>query len=195
MVSGLCVLSEAIWGCYPFLESIQSFLPVLDEMVVIINPYGKDDTEKVVRERFVDDSRVRVVHAYFNIEQIGWKSYGIARTTGYQACHGDVVAMFDADGVLHEKDVDELRKVLNRLSGDTNWHNAYWEKNRIFTPKLYWLQHKHSGIYNKKKMGDRFDFYNDDGRGIPSWGLIHKTERTRATRTGRAAIVWEVVGA
>jgi len=184
MVSGMCVISEAIWGCYPFIESVTSFLPVVDELVVIVNPYGKDDTETVIRETFASESKVRVVHTYFNIEQLGWKSYGIARTTGYQACHGDIVLMFDADGVLHEKDVHGLRNTLSRLSADNDWHNAYWEKYRIFTPKLYWAQHKHSGIYNKKRMGDRFDFYNDDGRGIPSWGMIHKTEQEKSVNTG-----------
>lgn len=167
MISGLVVLSDAIKGCYPFIESITSFLPVVDEMVVVINPYGTDNTEEVIRETFKD--KVRVVHAAFNIRKYGWQSYAISRTTGYQACKGDVVMMFDADGILHEKDVELCKLRMDQQAANEETPSAYWLKHRIYKPDLYWEQKKHSGIYTKKFLGDHFDFYHPDGRGIPNW--------------------------
>lgn len=172
MVSGLVILSDAIKGCYPFIESIQSFLPVVDEMVIVVNPYCTDKTEEVVRNHLWEitpGEQIRFVHAAFDIAKYGWQSYAIARTTGYQACKGDVVAMFDADGILHEKDILLLRARLAEQENNELFPSAYWLKNRIYKPDLYWDQKKHSGIYTKKYLGDNFDFYHPDGRGIPNW--------------------------
>jgi glycosyltransferase involved in cell wall biosynthesis len=173
----MVVISEAVWGCYPFIESIKSFLPVVDEMVIAFNVYGKKDgTLEKLKELQTADKRIRIVPTVFDIFKYGWVSYGIARTMGYQACHGDVVLMFDCDGVLHENQVDLLKRELHAFITE-GCATGYWEKHRIYKPEVYYPQHKHSGIYSKEILGDRLDFMRDDGKGAPNFTQLTPKEQ------------------
>lgn len=177
MISGLVVLSEPAWGCYPFEESITSFLPVVDEVVVAFNVYGRDDGSKEKVKALGD--KVRIVSTVFDIDKYGWISYGIARTMGYNACKGDVILMFDADGILHENDHGLLRENIEQFVKNPNMPTGYWEKYRFYQPTSYYDQHKHSGIYNKTILGDRFDFLHSNGKGIPNFSRL-KPEESRS---------------
>lgn len=173
MISGLVILSEPNRLCYPYKESIRSFLPVVDEIVVVLNPYGQN--YEVDRQEIFDLSKkVRVIPGLFDLREVGWKSYGVMRTTGYHACKGDVVLMFDADGILHEKDHDNLFRQLDwfTIGKWSDKGRGYWLKRRIYTKTRYWPQYKHSGIYNKRMLGDKMDFYDPSGRGIPNYNHL-----------------------
>ena len=179
MISGLIVLSEPTWGCYPFEESIKSFLPMVDEMVVAFNVYGRDDGSREKIEALGE--KIRIIPTVFDIEKYGWLTYGIARTTGYHACKGDVILMFDADGVLHENDHDTLTKELDEFVRNRNMPTGFWEKYRFYQPTSYYQQHKHSGIYNKAILGDRFDFLHPSRKGIPNFSRL-KSEEGRSKK-------------
>lgn len=175
MISGLVVLSEPKNMCYPYLESIKSILPVVDEMVIVWNPLVDDGSRAKVEQL----DKVRITQAAFDLEDFGWISYGIARTTGYQACNGDTVVMFDADGVLHEKDVKALKERLDHFDKVAKTHPyAYWRKYRFYTPTVYHDQNKHSGIYSKRVLKDRFDFYRGR-KGAPNLKLITEKETSK----------------
>lgn len=171
MISGLVVLSNPNKGCYPYLESIKSFIPVCDEIVVVYNPYSIDNSREDIEKL---GNRIRIVPAIFDLDKIGWISYGIARTTGYQACRGDIILMFDADGILHEKDINILKEETNKMISDKRFVYGFWGKNRIYSKNIYWDQHKHSGWYKKSYLKDSFDFYHSNGKGIPNFSRIPK---------------------
>ncbi len=170
MISGLVVLSNAEGMCYPYMESIKSLIPICDEIVCAFDWRTKDGTREKLEELRdkTTSCDIRIVQTAFNIEEYGWQAYAIARTTGYQACNGDIVLMFDADGILHEKDEDNLKNNVARFSEFTDKSRGYWLKHRFYSPTKYHSQFKHSGIYNKKKLGDRFDFYQSKGKGSPN---------------------------
>jgi glycosyltransferase involved in cell wall biosynthesis len=176
-VSGMVVLSNAIDMCYPFIESIKSFLPVVDEMVVVWDYYSKDKTRELVEE--INNSKIRIVPTTFDLEATGFLAYGIARTTGYQACKGDLVLMFDADGILHETDIPKLKQRIDEQLESINRPVAHWTKYRFYSPTKYWYQGKHSGVYNKKVLGDRFHFYRDNYRGAPNYKELKENEKHR----------------
>lgn len=167
MTSGFTVLSNPDKYCYPWRESIKSFLPVVDELVVVYNVYSEEDHRQELL-----DMGCRVVSGIFDLRNIGWLSYGIMRTTGYTACKGDIVLMFDADGILHEKDVERTKEQAKDLSIRNDFAYGYWGKYRTYSPTKYWKQNKHSGWYNKRLMGDKFDFYHPNRKGIPNWDLV-----------------------
>lgn len=169
MISAFTILSNPDKYGYPWREAVKSFLNsgVVDELVVVYNPYSEEDFRQELR-----DMGCRVVSGLFDLVKVGWLSYGIVRTTGYQACKGDFILMFDADGVLHEKDYGVLKQEVNMFQGRDDVAYGFWTKYRIFKPDTYWLQNKHSGWYNKRLLGDNFDFYAPDGRGIPNWWAL-----------------------
>ncbi len=162
MTSGLVILSNAVTYGYPFMESIKSILPAVDEMVVVLDANTHDGTRELL-----ETLPVRIIPGYFNLDVVGWQSYAIMRTMGYQACKGDIVVMFDADGVVHENDVPKLKNDIEMFKG-TGRNHAYWMKYRLYKPTMYRKQAKHSGIYNKAILGDNFDFFHPNGKGIPN---------------------------
>jgi hypothetical protein len=166
--SATCICSNAEWGCYPFIESIKSFLPAVDEAVVVYNPYAIDDTNKILKREF--KNKVRMVPSYFNLEDesVSWLSYAIARTTGYQACTGDIVMVFDIDGILHENDVPRVRELAKNMYGE-KLISAYWLKHRIYSRDLIYSQGKHGTIVNKSIAKDKISWYNSDRKGIVTW--------------------------
>jgi len=171
-VSGLVILSQPENLCYPYLESIRSFLPVVDEMVIVMDILNEDGSREKVEEL---GEKIRIVSSAFDLENWGWISYGIMRTTGYQACKGDIVMMFDADGILHENEQEKLRDGLKNLFMTPNHVSYYWTKYRFYKPTVYYNQNKHSGIYKKSVLGDRFDFFGKH-LGTPNKGRYHKGE-------------------
>ena len=174
MRSGLVVLSEPKDMCYPYIESIKSIRPVVDELVVAWNPLVDDGSREELEKL-----GVRLVSAAFDLDEYGWISYAIARTTGYQACKGDTVLMFDADGILHEKQVEKLKARLDHFEKVATDHPyAYWTKYRFYKPTIYHDQYKHSGIYSKKILGDRFDFYRGR-KGAPNTKRIKPHETSK----------------
>lgn len=150
--------------CYPYLESVKSFLDVCDEIVCVHDPRRQDGSKEKLQAL---GDKIRIVPAAFDLDELGWLSYAIARTTGYQACNGDIILMFDADGVLHEKDQEQLKDEIKYFFEHPDRPTGYWLKHRFYTPTRYWQQNKHSGIYNKGVMGDRFDFYKGS-KGVPN---------------------------
>lgn len=173
MISGLTILSNPERYKYPWREAIGSFLPICDEVVVVHNVYSDDGSGEILAEFQRQNPKVRIVSGAFDLRTIGWLSYGVMRTTGYQACKGEIVAMFDSDGILHENQQELARNELNRMIRENRAY-GYWQKYRIYAPTRYWDQHKHSGWYNKTVLKDDFDFYHPDGRGIPNFARLAK---------------------
>jgi len=173
-VSGLVVLSKPEWGCYPYLEAIQSFLPVVDELVIAYDIYDKKDGSREKIEA-LNNPKIRIVPTMFDIERFGWISYGVARTIGYQACKGDIVLMFDGDGLLHESEQSNIERDI-RLFVHDGYSTGYWNKNRIYKPELYYSQFKHSGIYYKKRLGDRLHFFQANYKGAPNFCMLTDRE-------------------
>ena len=167
MISAFTILSNPDKYKYPWRESIKSFLPVVDELVVVYDVYSDPDLRPEL-----EAMGVRVVSAIFDLRKIGWLSYGIMRTTGYQACKGDLILMFDADGILHEKDVKHTREQAEHFAKRDDIVYGYWGKYRTYSPTDYWIQNKHSGWYNKRILGDNFDFYHPNRKGIPNWAML-----------------------
>lgn len=167
MTSAFTILSNPDKYKYPWREAIQAMKPAVDEVVVVVNAYDQEDHREEL-----EAMGVRIVRGLFDLRTIGWKSYGIMRTLGYQACNGDMILMFDADGILHEKDVEQLKQEVNKFRNRDDIAYGYWGKYRTYSVEDYWLQNKHSGWYNKKLLGDNFDFFHPNGKGIPNWPAI-----------------------
>lgn len=166
MTSLFVVLSEVDWGCYPYIEAIKSFLPVVDEIVIGINVYGKDDGSREKIEE-LKESKIRIVSTIFDLEKYGWISHGISRTLCYQACKGDVVVMIDADDIFHEKDIEKFTRELRAFRQD-NKVLGYFVREQVYSGLLCREEFKHSGIYNKRMLEDKLDFLRLDGKGAPN---------------------------
>ncbi len=189
MISAFTTMSNVGWGRYPYVESVKSFLPTVDELVVAFNVYGRKDGSRKALEA-IDSPKLRIVSSLFDTEKYGWLSHGIGRQIGYQACRGDIVVMFDADDVLHEDAVNPMYLALRGFSDDKRML-GYYPRNQIYSKLRYWRENKHSGIYNKAALGDRLDFFRADKRGAPNTDRLTEDEKKASRQLGVSVFAYE----
>lgn len=169
-LSAFTIISEAERLCYPYIESIKSFLPLVDELIVVHNCISEFQDGSKEKIESIGNPKIKIISGVFDYERFGWASQGIMRTNGYYACTGDMVLMFDCDGLIHEKDIDYFKQELTKIF-NSNKAYGYWLKKRFNQPEKWVRQCKHSGFYNKALLGNNFNFY---GKSLyaPNWGMI-----------------------
>ena len=115
-VSGFTFLRNGQKLGYPFVESIRSVLPIVDEFVVALGPC-EDDTE--ARLRAIGDPRLRIIHTTWN-EGIrpapGYKGFVYAQQKSIALfnCTGDWAFYLEGDEVVHEQDLERIRGSMER---------------------------------------------------------------------------------
>src|SRR5579862_2044443 len=119
-VSGFTFLRNGQKLGFPFVASIRSILPIVDEFVVALGPC-EDDTEKMLRD--IADPRIRIVPTQWN-ERIrpdySVKGYvfGQQKSIALANCTGDWAFYLEADEVVHEDDVPKIREALAKYLDD-----------------------------------------------------------------------------
>lgn len=114
-LTGIMPLRNGVILSYPFELALRSLRRLCDEVVVAVDPTSEDDTL----------ARVRALGIVDNIVESPWdmSNHGghegrseIARQTSIALAQASCpwVMSLQADEVLHEKDVDSLRREINR---------------------------------------------------------------------------------
>lgn len=104
MISAFTISKNVESQGYPYLESIQSFLPVIDEMIVV-DSSTDGSTEKI---QALSD-KIRIVKEPWEDNWYYWRmNHNFDR--GFRECRGDIVMKFDLDRVLHEDGVGKLKE-------------------------------------------------------------------------------------
>jgi len=119
-VSGFTFLRNGQKLGYPFVASIRSLLPLVDEFVIALGPCD-DDTEKMLRG--IGDSKIRIVPTQWNERiQPGYSVngfvYGQQKSIALFNCTGDWAFYLEADEVLHEGDLPKIRAAMEKHLGD-----------------------------------------------------------------------------
>ena len=103
---------------YPFLESIRSVLPLVDEFVVVVGDSEDDTLEKV---RSIGDPKIRIVETVWDMSL---KKDGLiyAQQTNIALEHcrpsGDWAFYIQGDEVVHEEDLSGIRQSMLRYKDD-----------------------------------------------------------------------------
>ena len=105
---------------YPFVASIRSILPLVDEFVIALGPCD-DDTEKMVRE--IGDPKIRIVPTQWNERMrgdysVGGFVYGQQKSIALFNCTGDWAFYLEADEVVHESDLPKIRAAMEKYLDD-----------------------------------------------------------------------------
>jgi hypothetical protein len=119
-VSGFTFLRNGQKLGYPFVASIRSILPIVDEFVIALGPC-EDDTEKLVRE--IGDPKIRIIPTQWN-EHIkpGYSVkgfvYGQQKSIALFNCTGDWAFYLEADEVVHENDLPKILAAMEQHLDD-----------------------------------------------------------------------------
>jgi glycosyltransferase involved in cell wall biosynthesis len=126
-VSGFTFLRNAEINGYPFIESIRSILPIVDEFVCAIGP-SDDNTKAEVQA--INDDKIKIIETTWNenMQDRGFV-YGQQKMVAQYNCSGDWAFYLEADEVLHEKELpliqDAMHKHLHNPNVEAFYFNFY----------------------------------------------------------------------
>ena len=112
IISGCIILRNAVINDYPFVESIRSVLPLVDEMVVAIDS-GDDNTAEVVAT--IHDPKIKIIHSSWDMsKRSGGVVYAEETNKVLDAVRRDAtwIIYIQADEVFHEKDYPAIREAI-----------------------------------------------------------------------------------
>jgi hypothetical protein len=102
----------------PFLESIQSVLPICDEMIVAVG-----DSNDGTREAIVDlnSPKIKIIDTVWDMSQReGGKLFATQANIALDNISGEIGFHIQADEVLHEEDAKLIRESIEELNKDKN---------------------------------------------------------------------------
>jgi hypothetical protein len=119
-VSGFTFLRNGRKLGYPFLPSIRSILPLVDEFVIALGPC-EDDTEQMLRG--LGDAKIRIIPTQWNERirsdySVKGFVFGQQKTIALYNCTGDWAFYLEADEVLHEAELPKIGAAMEKYLKD-----------------------------------------------------------------------------
>jgi len=115
-ISGFTFIRNGTELGFPFVESIRSLLPLVDEFVVAVGR-GSDDT--LERVRAIGDPRIRIIETIWN-ERMTERGFVYAqqKMIAQYACTGDWAFYLEGDELVHENEIAAIRASIERHHAD-----------------------------------------------------------------------------
>ena len=103
---------------YPFLQSIQSILPIVDEFVINVGQ-SEDDTLSMIKS--LESPKIRIIESHWNdsMQDRGYV-YGQQKMIAQFNCTGDWAFYIEGDEVYHEDELEKIEKSMNLHLNDSN---------------------------------------------------------------------------
>lgn len=119
-VSAFTFLRNAQKHGYPFVPSIRSLLPIVDEYVIALGPC-EDETEAMIRA--INDPRIRIIPTTWNERirsdySVKGFVYGQQKSIALFNCTGDWAFYLEGDEVVHENDLPKIKESMERCLDD-----------------------------------------------------------------------------
>lgn len=110
LISGLSFIRNGVLLGYPFIEAIQSILPLVDEMVVVVG-HSEDGTREAVAA--IGNEKIRIIDSEWH-PRITPKACVLAQQTnlGLMHCRGDWVVYVQGNELFHERDLPRMRELM-----------------------------------------------------------------------------------
>lgn len=132
-LSGFTFLRNGAKLGYPFLESIRSALPIVDEFVVALGEC-EDDTPAQLEQLAADEGKgkLRVIRTTWNTKAPSGFVYAAQSLAALYNCIGDWALYVQGDEVLHEDDLPKIQASLARASADPRVEGLYFDYLHFF---------------------------------------------------------------
>ena len=102
---------------YPFLQSIQSILPIVDEFVINVGS-SEDDTLEIIKN--IQDKKIRIIESNWcnNMKDRGYV-YGQQKMIAQFNCTGDWAFYIEGDEIYHENDLEKIKNAMEVYENDS----------------------------------------------------------------------------
>lgn len=115
-VSGFTFLKNGQMLGYPFIQSIESILPIVDEFIIALGPCD-DETEAMLLA--MNEPKLKIIHTQWNekMKDRGYV-YGQQKMIAQFNSTGDWVFYLEADEVVHEDDLKNIQSAMHTYLDD-----------------------------------------------------------------------------
>ncbi len=173
-ISGFTFIRNGSSLGFPFIESICSLLPLVDEFVIAAG-HGNDDT--LERIRAIGDPKIRIIETIWN-ERMGDRGFVYAqqKMIAQYACTGDWAFYLEGDEVLHENDLPRIRDSVDRHHGNPNVEALVFDYVHFYgTPEYISIS---PGWYRRecRLIRNTIRSYAPDGQ---YWLVMHEHKKPR----------------
>jgi hypothetical protein len=95
---------------YPFVQSIQSILPIVDEFIVNV---GKSEDETLEIIKSINNEKIRIIYSTWNeaMQDRGYV-YGQQKMIAQFNCTGDWAFYIEGDEIYHEDDLNKIKNTM-----------------------------------------------------------------------------------
>jgi glycosyltransferase involved in cell wall biosynthesis len=109
-VSGFTFIRNGVQLGYPFIASIQSILPIVDEFVIAV---GESEDDTLAQIEALNESKIRIIKTVWN-ENMRDKGYvyGQQKMIAQFNCTGDWAFYLEGDEVVHEDDLIKIKSAM-----------------------------------------------------------------------------------
>jgi glycosyltransferase involved in cell wall biosynthesis len=111
-ISGFTFIRNGTQLGFPYIESIRSLLPLVDEFVVAA---GRSDDDTLQRIQALNDPKIKIIETEWNerLKDRGFV-YAQQKMLAQFACTGDWVFYLEGDEIVHENEIDTIRASVQR---------------------------------------------------------------------------------
>ncbi len=117
-ISGFTIIKNAVINNYPIVEAIQSVLPVVDEMIVLIGDC-EDETEKKIQS--INNPKIKIHHSVWNKNlKTGGVVLADETNKAFQLINPESTWAFyiQGDEVIHEKGYENILQACEKYKDD-----------------------------------------------------------------------------
>ena len=115
---------------YPFKQSIQSILPIVDEFIINVGE-SEDNTLEIIKS--INHPKIRIINSKWNdkMRDKGFV-YGQQKMIAHYNCTGDWAFYVEGDEVYHEKDLEKIQSSMEMYLDDSNIEALAFKFNHFY---------------------------------------------------------------
>ena len=167
-ISAFTMGKNALKLYYPMRQSIESILPLVDEFVVALGDSDADDITKAEIEA-IGSEKIRIVDTVWDIEKYPRGMEHAHQTDiAMKHCKGDWLFYLQSDEVVHERDLEPIRKRCDDLLDD---HRV---EGLLFRYRHFWGDYEH--------VQDGHCWYRKEIRIVRNLPEVHSWESAQSFR-------------
>jgi hypothetical protein len=169
-ISGFTIIKNAVINDYPIVEAINSILPVVDEMIVLIGE-STDATVELIQS--INDPKIKIHHSVWdNTLRKGGEVLAVETNKAFQLIDpGSTWAFYiQADEAVHEKDHAAILEACKRYRDDQRVQGLLFKYIHFY------------GTYDY--VGDSRQWYNNEVRIIRNDKSISSYKDAQGFRIG-----------
>lgn len=167
-ISGFTMGKNALKLYYPMRQSVESILPLVDEFVVALGDSDEDDHSRAEIEA-IGSEKIRIVDTVWDIEKYPRGMEHAHQTDiAKELCTGDWLFYLQSDEVVHERDLETIRKRCEELLADEEVEGL------LFRYRHFWGDYEH--------IQDGHCWYRKEIRIIRNHPEIHSWESAQSFR-------------